>query len=140
MDEATSGETEERRQRRSKADRLADLKQREERLQQEIRRLALSVSADQRKARTRRLIQTGAVADAYGITTPEMLEHVLAGLVRTPAYRERLVALGATPTPRWPGEHAEGTPTPRQAAHPAPSPSPIASAPLRKEAPADAGV
>lgn len=58
----------------------------------------------ERKARTRRLIQMGGIASAFGFESPEDLEELFVYLVNRQQGRELLQARGAKPSSRWPEE------------------------------------
>ena len=89
--------------RRPAAERIAALRTREEQLK--ARRQALEARARQqeRKRRTRQLIQLGGVLAAWGFDTPEQVEATLQELSATAAGRRRLAARGVRRTGRWPG-------------------------------------
>ena len=88
--------------RRSLEDRITALQAQEEQLKARRLQIQAHIRERERKTRTRRLIQVGGVAAAFGIESPDVLEQLLSGLVTSPDARRRLLALGAERTDRWP--------------------------------------
>jgi hypothetical protein len=90
--------------RRSLEARIAALREQEEQLKARRLQIQAHVRDRERRSRTRRLIQVGGVAAAFGIESPELLERLLGGLVASPEARRRLATLGAVRTERWPAD------------------------------------
>ena len=101
--------------RRSLEERITALQAQEEQLRARRLQIQAHIRDRERRSRTRRLIQVGGVAAAFGIEAPELLERLLAGLVASPEARRRLLALGAARTERWPADSAPDGAAPRDA-------------------------
>ena len=67
------------------------------------RQLAQARAAkEDRKRRTRQLIQMGGVMAAYGFTTPEQVEEIVEAVLHSKSGPARVLRAGVQPTDRWP--------------------------------------